>query len=296
MNSKTKTIRGRPKVAKAVCFIEPKPEPEPDPIILINEELSVESIIEPITDFLFELNNQNYNIQPVEAYDEDEYEEDTNQMVFSEEPEPENIHYEMIEPQPEPEQPPSQSTINLVNNIRLKRNQEPPVKTPRKSKTNADDEDDIFSKNGTEILGENKLLLINKITQYKQLFKAELKTFRIKKNANEEELEAFLAEMETIVSISSIDIFITDSILQTIRMIEGVSSYSNKYDVSGLAEILKNNPQFSNLTKQIYLKYNTFSKVPPEVQLGLLVITTGYVCNLQNKKKKNDFMNQPMFK
>ena len=290
MMNKVKTIRGRPKAK--VVFIE-------EPPLIVEEEMPIEEPIElpepePEPDFLAELNNQNYNkCEPTEP----EYDEDLDQPEFREEPDDfENINL-VFDQEEEPERiqddEPSQSSVDLINRLREQRNREPAKRTPtRKIKT--EDEDEIFSSKGSEILGETRLLLINKITRYKHLFKNELKTFKIKKGATEDELQEYINEMDTIVSIGSIDNFITDSILQTIKVVESISAMSNKYDISGLSEVLKNNPQFSNLTKQIYLKYNTFSKVPPEYQLGLLVITSSYICNLQNKKKKSDFMNQMM--
>jgi hypothetical protein len=59
--------------------------------------------------------------------------------------------------------------------------------------------------------------------------------------------------------------------------------------------MLKMNPQFNSLAKQLYLKYGNFMSVPPESQMLLLVFTTTYICINKNngKKQMNDYLNQP---
>jgi len=101
--------------------------------------------------------------------------------------------------------------------------------------------------------------------------------------------------MSTIVECSSYDNFLSDSIIQSIKLVEGGSKMT-PYDISGCADMLKANPQFNNLLKQLYVKYNVFSKIPPEIQMVLLVSTTAYICINKNKNKAalNDFLNQPM--
>ena len=46
--------------------------------------------------------------------------------------------------------------------------------------------------------------------------------------------------MDSIVECDSLEQFLLDSILQCIKLLEGVSSYS-KYDIQGLADLLKAN-------------------------------------------------------
>ena len=50
--------------------------------------------------------------------------------------------------------------------------------------------------------------------------------------------------------------------------------------------MLKMNPEFSKMTKLLYLKYNVFAKVPIEYQFALLIMTTGYICIQKNKTNK----------
>ena len=115
-----------------------------------------------------------------------------------------------------------------------------------------DDNDSVFSNVGTQIKGRNNILLTSKIKQFKLLFPEELKSFKIKKNATTSELKAYIAEMEIIVEIGTLEEFMTDSILQSLLLVEGVSSYTD-YNISGMSQMLKTNKQFTQLSKQLYL-------------------------------------------
>ena len=46
--------------------------------------------------------------------------------------------------------------------------------------------------------------------------------------------------------------------------------------------------------KQLYVKYNVFSKVPPEFQLVLLIGMTAMLCKNKNDKKNqiSEFLNE----
>ena len=163
-----------------------------------------------------------------------------------------------------------------------------------KSNIKDDDNDSVYSNVGTQIKGRDNILLTSKIKQFKLLFPEELKAFKIKKNATTQELKAYIAEMEIIVEIGTMEEFITDSILQSLLLVEGISSYTD-YNISGMSQMLQTNKQFTQLSKQLYLKYNVFSKVPPEMQMIFLIATTAFVCKLKNDKKAemNLFLNQP---
>ena len=154
---------------------------------------------------------------------------------------------------------------------------------------------DLFDDNGSEIIGRDRRVIINKLNQYRNLFPKELVKFKVKKGASTQELQAYLDEMATIVETSSYDHFLTDSILQAIKLGEGASKFT-KYDISGCADMLKANPQFNALMKQLYVKYNVFSKIPVEFQLLLLVSTTAYICSSKNKNKHQleEYLNAPL--
>ena len=164
-----------------------------------------------------------------------------------------------------------------------------------KPQTNNDFDTSMFSASGSEILGRDKRILLTKIRQYKSLFPDTFKTFKIKANANVQELQTYLDEIDSIVECDSVEQFLLDSILQCIKLIEGVSSYT-KYDVQGLADLLKANKQFHQLSKQLFIKYKVFNAVPPEMQMVMLVSTTAYICNCKNKRKGEieAYLNQPI--
>ena len=143
---------------------------------------------------------------------------------------------------------------------------------------------DLFDDKGSEIIGRDKRVIINKLNQYRNLFPKELSKFKVKKGATVQELQAYLDEASTIVETSSYDNFLTDSILQAIKLVENGSKYT-RHDISGCAEMLKANPQFNSLMKQLFVKYNVFHKIPCEFQLLLLVTTTAYICSSKNKNK-----------
>ena len=134
------------------------------------------------------------------------------------------------------------------------------------------------------ILGKDRRILTSKIQQYKNLFPEILGKFKLKKNPTVEDLQEALDEMDVIVNCSSVEDFLNDSILQCLKMIEGASSYT-RYDVSGMSDLLRQNKQFHQLSKILYIKYKVFSNIPPEYQMVMLMATTAYVCVEKNKRK-----------
>ena len=67
-------------------------------------------------------------------------------------------------------------------------------------------------------------MLLAKLSQFRQLFPEKLKAFKIRKNSSVDDLKSYLVEMESIVEVSNVDEFLYDSILQSIKIIEGVSA------------------------------------------------------------------------
>jgi hypothetical protein len=157
------------------------------------------------------------------------------------------------------------------------------------------DKNELFDDKGTHLFGKENLELLNKIKSYKQLFPKELSKFRIKKRATDEELKNYLEEIEILVNLGGIDTFIIDTILGTINTLEGFTVHTS-YNISGMSMMLKGNPQFIRLVKQLYLKYNSFGSTPPELQMVLLVFTTAYLCINKNKNIQNleNTLNEPM--
>ena len=277
-----KRPRGRPKKNTTVepeAPPSPKAEPEPESIY---EDDSVSEISEDNNninqdeDFLSDLNNVNYREPPTK----EEIKEKQKK-----EKEIEKANNKFLK---------TSSRLDLDKIFKRAQTQSTP-KTPKPQKSQYEDDSSLFDDKGTELLGRDKRMLLSKIQQYKSLFPDELGKFKIKKNCSTEDLKLYLSEMESIVDTSSVEQFLTDSILQCIKLSEGVSSYT-KYDITGCADLLKANKQFHTLTKQMYIKYKVFEKVPPEYSLAVLVATTAYVCKNKNTKKKEieSFLSQPI--
>jgi hypothetical protein len=149
------------------------------------------------------------------------------------------------------------------------------------------DDDALFSEKGSQLYGRDKLELLAKIQQYKVLFpeNKQLKQLKVKQAATVDELQKYLSECEAIVDCDCVETFITDSILQVCKFAE-VASVRMKYNIKGLSEMLRQNPQFNLLCKQLYIKYKVFSKIPPEAQMVFLITSSAYVCIEKNKQEE----------
>ena len=252
--------RGRP---KKVTILDQQVDDEP-------QEPQSEPVLEP----------QSYEFEPLEAENED----------ISNDPFLDDLNNENFqEPPSEKEQKLQEKEFKEQAKIH-KKNQLKEQKVNSIFETS-----DLFDETGTEIIGRDRRVIINKLNQYRSLFPKELSKFKVKKGASIDELQAYLQEMSTIVECSSYDNFLSDSIIQTVKLIEGATQ-PTRYDISGCADMLKANPQFNNLLKQLYVKYNVFSKIPPEIQMVLLVSTTAYICINKNKNKASltNYLNTPM--
>jgi len=170
------------------------------------------------------------------------------------------------------------------------------AKINRNNKTKINSDNDLYSDEGTDIKGKEKLLLLHKIKQYKTLFPDELKSFKIKPSANINELKQYIDEIDVIVSTSDVDQFLTDSILQCIKLLEIPTSKTKNFNITGLSDMLKANKQFHQLCKKLYLKYGCFDAVPAKYQLVLLVTTTAYVCKNKNsgRNELEAYLNEPI--
>ena len=283
-----KKQRGRPKKNKIEDIQAPQsqpepqePEPEPQPQILEPEQVNYDDLTND--NFLDDLNNVHYK----------EEVEEPKQKIKDVKPNKKESSFsldsnKLLDKIKKGSSSPS-SSFSLDSNALLDK-----IKKS-KPQTNNDFDTSMFSANGSEILGRDKRILLTKIRQYKSLFPDTFKTFKIKANANVQELQTYLDEMDSIVECDSVEQFLLDSILQCIKLIEGVSSYT-KYDVQGLADLLKANKQFHQLSKQLFIKYKVFNAVPPEMQMLMLVSTTAYICNCKNKRKGEieAYLNQPI--
>jgi len=208
-----------------------------------------------------ELNNENFKCEEIQPLSKEEKaEQKQNEKIFK------NLERQRLREQKQKEK----DDLKMLKQMK---------ENPK------EEEDDLYSDRPTEIIGESKRNLLNKITQYKLLFPSELGKFKIKKNSNVDDLYLYLQEMDSIISTGNIDGFIFDGIFQSLKVIEGVSANFKNYNLTGLSEILKNNPQFCKLCKQLSVKYGVFSKTSPEIQLLFIVLTASYICALKNKQK-----------
>ena len=63
-----------------------------------------------------------------------------------------------------------------------------------------------------------------------------------------------------------------------------------------MSDMLKLNPEFRSLCKQLYLKHGSFASISPEYKMMVLVFTTAYNCRNKNKNKQaiNEFLDTPV--
>lgn len=156
-------------------------------------------------------------------------------------------------------------------------------------KVNDEFDDDIFSSNPTPIHGKDKLILMKKINQYKILFKDQLKNFKIKKNATVQELNIAIDEMQNIIDLSSTNEFYIDGIIYSIKVIENLTVNSKNFNITGLSELLKLNPEFNDLCKQLFLKYGSFNNILPEYKIIFIVAVSANL--VRNKNMNKDKIN-----
>ena len=215
--------------------------------------------------FLSELNSSNFKIE----------EEENKNKEFNLKLEKERIKQQTILMKESMKQSEKQDKIN-------------------KQKINNDVE--LYSDNAESPQGKDKLLLLHKIKQYKNLFSEELKSYKIKPNCSIPELKAYIDDMDIIISTSNVDQFITDSILQCIKLLEIPTQKLKNMNITGLSDLLKSNKEFHSLCKQLYLKWGVFSKIPPEYQLTILISTSAYIIRNKNLNKDSleAYLNEPI--
>ena len=243
------------------------------------EEHNDNEIEDPSDDDLENLTNSKYTAELLAKQQQEEYEKNAEKLRKEAE-------------KAEKEQ--QKENEKFIKELSKKKRTASRSTSPHKSGAVAEDNDSLFDDKGSEILGKNKRVLLNKVKQYKNLFPEELKGFKIKKNPSEKDLEEVLEEMSVIVDTSTVDQFLIDAIFQVIKVIEGISSHTKNYNITGLADILKANKQFHTLAKQLFIKYGCYSNVPPEYQIVLIVATSAYICRQKNLKRDEieKFLNQ----
>ena len=255
-----------------------------DNIIIEEEDKVIESeskdqVIEIDNDFLNELSNENYINKKEEAKQKEENEKNIKENE-------KNI-----------KENEKNRKLREKENEKLFKQIEKENKLKEKENKKIDNDDNsIFSDQPSAIIGKEKRILLKKVQSYKSLFPEELKGFKIKSNCSIEELKQYIDEMDSIIEVGAVETFLSDSIISSIKLIEGTTVNSKNYNISGLSFMLKNNQQFIILCKQLYLKYNVFSRVPIEYQLIMIVSTSAYICKNKNANKEqlNSFFNEPI--
>ncbi len=158
-------------------------------------------------------------------------------------------------------------------------------------------EDAVFTENEIELLGFERLSLIKKITQYKSQFPKELSKIRVpKKNPSVEVLQRILDEIDALLDLGSIDTFVLDGVFQSLKVVEGISSLTTRFNITGLADCLKRDPTFISLAKRLLVKYGSFAQCSPESQMVFLVCVSAYMISQKNSQaaKFNAFLNEPL--
>ena len=92
---------------------------------------------------------------------------------------------------------------------------------------------------------------------------------------------------------NEVDCYITDAIYQTIKVIEPFST-NTRYDIKGLSDMLKMNPQFNTMCQKLLLKYNCFSNTPIEYQIITIISTSVYLTIQKNNVRPvlDQYLNQ----
>jgi len=153
----------------------PKQIPVVEESIIVEEELNIsvpdetqqeeENIIEIDNDFLSDLNNINFKFDDDEATASIKTE--TKNIIQSEK---QKLSLEKQRIATEKE--------NYKFNLLKEKEEAKLLKSTKTTKT--DDDDNIYSNHPTEIMGRDKLVLLNKVKQYKSLFPEQLKVSKLK--------------------------------------------------------------------------------------------------------------------
>ena len=148
--------------------------------------------------------------------------------------------------------------------------------------------DEALTSGEIELLGRERHELLRRIVQYKTEFKTELKGIKVpKKNITVELLNKIIEECECILDLGGAQAFVMDGLFQSIRVVEGVSSMTKSWDISGLADALRKDPHFNSLCRRLYIRYGSFSQVDPLYQATFIVITSAYVMRTKNMQRKS---------
>jgi hypothetical protein len=232
------------------------------------------------------------NISITESESDEEDDEEDEEGEYLGEFSNTNFNAPVVEP-PKPIAPPPalssrEKLQHLFQNKQRVESALPPFIKRRDNENSSVKSDELFSdKHQTKIVGREVRELLARVRQYKSIFKKELKTFKIKKNANARELQQYLDEMQSILDTQTQNDFMGQAIYQVLGIAEGISTRFRDYDVSGLTEMLRSSKEFNDILKVLSLKYSgNFGQVPPEAQMALILIGTAYICMSKNRMER----------
>ena len=179
------------------------------------------------------------------------------------------------------------------NKINSKINRAQKMEEKIKEKEEKIKQKEEINNESTEIITKTKRQLLAKINKYKKLFKSELNDYKINKNASEDQLKIHITNIQDLLDSNEVDNYINDSIYHCIKIIEPITC-KTKYNITGLSNMLKMNPQFDIMCKKLMLKYNCFTQTPLEYQMVMLVSTSIYLTIQMNQSKPamEQFLNQ----
>ena len=268
------------KFSRSSKAIEQPIEAQPEPTETNNEVIPDEEDFNyNDSNFLDDLNKTNYN----ESIENEKQQEENIKLTKANLKEQEKLRKEQ-----------EKEHLRIFKEQDKLNKEQQKVNQTKTKKIIDNDTNSLFSETGHTILGKERNLLLKKVKQYKNLFPNELKKFKIKVNPTQQELKNYLEEMEILVELDSIDSFYTDSILSSIKVIEGTTKNFKNYDISGLSDMLKENKNFHSLSKQLYIKYGCYNNIGPEYQMMFLIATSTFIIKNKNIKKKEleNFLNE----
>jgi hypothetical protein len=123
-----------------------------------------------------------------------------------------------------------------------------------------------------------------------------LKKLKINKKLSVPELNLVLDEIQAILDCSNTDSFMMEGIYSSLKVIENVSSLSKNYNIQGLVEILKSNTEFNKICRQLFVKYNCYTKVEPEYKLFFIISVSSFIVIQKNRKMNEieNYLNKPL--
>lgn len=121
----------------------------------------------------------------------------------------------------------------------------------------------------------------SKLARYLDLFDLDIKSL---KNMTEEELDTLLKDIQMTVSIRSSNTFNKEIFFTGVATAEPiVSSLTKSYDITGMSNILRQDPEIDDLLEEISLQNNKYTS--PHMRLAMALVKSALATNMINNKK-----------